>query len=159
MNPVQFPQRVRTQVYGRTLFPVVVDVIAHVLNLFRHHVRADGFVLAAADLYPGGGKVPGVRAEPFEGDAMKVQQLGGSKLELPLRIGEVFDQFDDRIELLQAVPGFYSCSLVGVGNQFGIESLAMPVLFLDSFFGSPSDSASRSTVSRVMRGFSIFVFP
>jgi hypothetical protein len=59
---------------------------------------------------------------------MKVRQLGGSKLELPLRIGVVLDQFNDRIELFKAVPGLYARSLVGVGNQLGIESLAMPVL-------------------------------
>jgi hypothetical protein len=91
-------------------------------------VRVNLFVLAAADLYPGGSEVSGVRAEPFEGNPVKMQQLGGPKLELPLRIGVVLDQFNDRIELFKAVPGLYARSLVGVGKQLGIESLAMPVL-------------------------------
>jgi hypothetical protein len=101
--------------YRQTLFPVVIYVVAHVLNLFRH-MRTHGLVFAPANFYPGGTKVSGVRAEPFEGDAMQVQQMGGPKLELPLRIREVFDQFDDRIELFQAIPGFYACSFVGIGN-------------------------------------------
>jgi len=101
-------------------------------------VRTHRFVLAAADLYPGGPKVPSVRAEPFEGNPVKMQQLGGPKLEPPLRVGEIFDQFNDRIELFQAVPGFYSRSFVGVGNQLGIESLAMPVLFLDHSSALPA---------------------
>jgi hypothetical protein len=104
---------------GRTLLPVVIDVIAHVLNLFRHHVRANRFMLAAADFYSRRPEVPGVGTEAFQGDAMEMQQLRRAKLELVLRIRKVLDQLDDFIDLLQAVPGLYSSLLVGIGNQFG----------------------------------------
>ena len=50
---------------------------------------------------------------------MKMEQLRGSKLEFALRIRKVFDELNNRIELLQAVPGFYAGFLVGVGDEFG----------------------------------------
>jgi len=119
MNPVQLPQGVCPQVNRRTLLPVVIDVIAHVFNFLRYHVRTNRFVLASTDFYSGRPEVSRVRAESFEGNAMKMEQLRGSKLEFALRIRKVFDELNNRIELLQAVPGFYAGFLVGVGDEFG----------------------------------------
>lgn len=75
----------------RTLLPVVIDVIAHVLNLLRHHVRAHGFMLASPNFYAGGPEVSGLRAESFKGNSVEVQQLREAKLELVLSVRKVLD--------------------------------------------------------------------
>ena len=60
MNPVQLPKRIRRQMQRRALFPIVVDLIAHVLDFFWNHVRAWRLVPASADLDPSRPKVSGI---------------------------------------------------------------------------------------------------
>jgi hypothetical protein len=79
-------------------------------------VRANRFVLAPTDFYSSGPEVSRVRAESLEGNPVQMKQVRGSKLEFALRVGKVLDQLNNCVELLQAVPGFYSGFLVGVSQ-------------------------------------------
>jgi hypothetical protein len=69
---------------------------------------------------------------------MKVQQLGGSKLEL--RSGSEKYSISSMTASNCSRPFLASTRalFVGVGNQLGIESLAMPVLFLDHSSALPA---------------------
>jgi hypothetical protein len=46
-----------------------------------------------------------------------------------LRVGEVFNHFRNGVELTDAVTGFNSGYLVGIGNQRRFKSVAMPFRF------------------------------
>jgi hypothetical protein len=53
-------------------FPIVIDVIAHVLNFFGDKISTDGLVLATLDLYVCGSPDSGVRTQAVKREPMKM---------------------------------------------------------------------------------------
>jgi hypothetical protein len=90
---------------------------------------------------------------------MQVQDGGRAELEWAACLEPVVDHFDHHIKLLQAVSGFLLCTLVGVADEFSVKRPAVPVVRGAHFLAFSSRSASSSTISRVIREFSILVLP
>ena len=92
---------------------------------------------------------------------MKMLQMGWPKLERAVGVEKAFDHLHDSLKLPETILNFRLRYKLRVADQFGLKSLAVPNLvghyrLSASVFRSSSCS---STISRVMRSFSIFVLP
>src|SRR5260370_14462400 len=81
MNPVQPPHHVSREMNRRADFPMIVDVIAHVLDQFRNEMCSYRFVLAALDRDAARTIVPRVRADSGKRFALQTKNQGGAKPE------------------------------------------------------------------------------
>src|ERR1017187_1548262 len=88
MNPVQPPQRVRGQMNRCTILPIVVHVVAHLFDDARYQVRTDRLVPAPLDFNSRRRPVARKRADPLKSNSVQVQQIGGTDLELAVRMRE-----------------------------------------------------------------------
>jgi hypothetical protein len=80
MYPVETPQAVRRQMDWQFGFPVLVNIVAKLFNLFWNLVRTDWLVFAAADFNAGWTKVPSVRADAIKRDRCKCSRCDGRNL-------------------------------------------------------------------------------
>ena len=76
MYPVQLPKSICGEMYGSALFPVIIHIVAHLLYFAGHQMRANGLVLASADLDSRRTPISCVRTDSVENDPVKVQQMG-----------------------------------------------------------------------------------
>src|SRR5579872_6723695 len=90
----------------------------------------DGLMFAAFDLDSSRTPVAGIRTQPFKGNSMQVEKMRGTKLELAFGVGKILNHFRNGVSLTNAVTGFNSGYLVGIGNKRWFERFAMPILFL-----------------------------
>ena len=161
MNPVQLPHHIRSQMQRALNLPVVIDVVAKLLNQLRNKERLWRGVTAPLNLNSRWTPVSCISGKTQQGDAMKVLEVGKSKPERPFRVQEALNHLLDKLELLQPVLNFLFGSEFGVTDQLSFKRLTMPnfVRHQRVCAADWSSSSCASTISRVTRSFSIFVLP
>jgi len=82
MDPIQLPESVGGKVRWRALLPIVVHVVTHVLNFFRHKIRANRLVLITLDFNSGRTPITGIRTQAVKSDSMQIEKLGRPELDL-----------------------------------------------------------------------------
>jgi hypothetical protein len=85
-------------------------------------------VFAAVDFDVGRSEVACVPTQTIEGEPIKGQDRGGTKLERAFRLKPILNLLDRVIELPQAIFGFLVGFLLRVGNQLDFERFAVPIV-------------------------------
>ena len=70
MDPIQAPHDIGRKMNRRSLAPILIDVVAHLLNEFGDKMCTDGLVFAAFDLHACRPEVAGVGANTAQGFAL-----------------------------------------------------------------------------------------
>lgn len=92
---------------------------------------------------------------------MKRLEVGSSKSKRPFRIKERVDHLSYEIVLLETVRNFKFCDKNRIGDNLSFVGFAVPSVVRHYRTGSAvlRISSCSSTISRVIRSFSILVFP
>ncbi|MGA2537492.1 MAG: hypothetical protein ABSF53_15850 [Terracidiphilus sp.] len=118
--------------------------------------------MTALNLNMRGAPIPRVSGDAGQCFSVKVEQMGGAKFEgLALRVDECLNHLNNRIELPEAVQRLLPRERIWISDDLGLEGTAMPGRIQHYRETEPdlNTSACSSTISRVMRSFSIWVFP
>jgi hypothetical protein len=117
-------------------------------------------MFASANLDLGRPPVSGVLADAGQCHAVKMQQVGGSKLEWPIRLKKCFNHFYDDPILRKRILRFPPRKRLWILDDLRFRSATVTVFrhhcARSSAFAASSNS---STISRVIRSFSILALP
>src|SRR6266536_4448637 len=155
MYPVQSPHKVRSQMNWSTLAPVIVDIVAHILDQLGDEMRTYRFMFAACNGNAARSIISSIGANPSQCFPLQSENQRRTKLErAPLQGG--LNCIDRSIILPEPISGFRGSFLLRVSNEFRFESTAVtPLPLLTRHLLSLANlSASRSTISRVISSFS-----
>ena len=88
-------------------------------------------------------------------------QMGWPELEWTFRIKKAFDHLHNGFKLPETIRSFGLCNEFRITNQFSLKRFAVTNLIIHQRLNASAfrSSSCSLTISRVMRSFSIFVFP
>jgi hypothetical protein len=99
----------------RTCFPMLINVVAHFFDEFRHKVCTNRLVPAPLDFHASGAEISGIAADAGESFAMKGKNQRQPQFKDPaLKCG--LNGFDASVILAKAIAGFGGCPSRGIGN-------------------------------------------
>jgi len=114
---------------GGPVLPVIVYVVAEVLDEFRHEMGLDRFVRAARYGNARWPVIARVAADSFEGRTVKSKNGGRAKLPAFALLDRVDDHAAGAVELVKAVPGFRFRPKLLVLDQIRLIRHAVATLF------------------------------
>src|SRR6266404_73257 len=160
MNPVQPPHQVSRETDRRAFFPMIVDIVTHVLDEFRNKMCSHGFMLAPLNSHATWTIVPCIRTDSRKRFSLQAKNERRAKLERS-SLQCTMDCANRSVILPEAVSCFGRGFRLGVRDQFRFERAAIPPVALLTlhFLSLANFSASRSTSSRVISSFSKCVLP